>query len=44
VRASLIVTAFNEGSLLAKTVETCVEAIDGLDCELVVADTWMLAA
>jgi GT2 family glycosyltransferase len=38
MRASLVVASHNEGDLLWKTVKSCVETMDGLDCEIVVAD------
>jgi glycosyltransferase involved in cell wall biosynthesis len=38
MRASLVIAAHNEGELLARTVESCVESCDKLDCELVVVD------
>jgi len=38
MRASIVIAAHNEGDLLWKTVGSCFEASDGLDCEIVVAD------
>jgi GT2 family glycosyltransferase len=36
--ASIAIAAHNEGDLLWKTVGSCLESTDGLDCEIVVAD------
>ncbi len=38
MRASIVVASCNEGDLLWRTVTTCVETIDDLDYEIVVAD------
>src|SRR3954463_12210663 len=38
MRASIVIAAHEEGDLLVKTVESCLETIDDLDCEIVVAD------
>jgi GT2 family glycosyltransferase len=38
MRASIVIASHNEGDLLAKTVASCLESKDGLDCEIVVAD------
>lgn len=38
MRASLVIASHNEGSLIHRTVQSCIEAAEGLDCEIVVAD------
>jgi GT2 family glycosyltransferase len=38
MRASIAISAHNEGELLLKTVQSCLETISDLDCEIVVAD------
>ncbi len=38
MRASLVIASHNEGELLHKTVQSCIETIEDLDCEIVVAD------
>ena len=38
MRASLVIASHNEGPLLCQTVQSCLETLDGLDCEIVVAD------
>jgi GT2 family glycosyltransferase len=38
MRASIAIAAHNEGELLLKTVASCLEASEGLDCEVVVVD------
>ena len=38
MRASLVIASHNEGDLLWQTVRSCVETLDGLDAEIVVAD------
>lgn len=38
IRSSLIIAAHNEGDLLWRTVESCIETTGGLDAEIVVAD------
>jgi GT2 family glycosyltransferase len=37
-RASVVVTGHNEGDLLSKTVQSCLETAEGLDLEVVVAN------
>jgi glycosyltransferase involved in cell wall biosynthesis len=38
MRASIAITSHNEGDLLWKTVQSCLETMQDLDCEIVVAD------
>jgi len=38
MRASLVIASHNEGQNLWRTVQSCLEATEGLDCEIVVAD------
>jgi GT2 family glycosyltransferase len=38
MRATVVITAHNEGKLLAKTVASCLEAVAGMDCEILVAN------
>jgi len=38
MRATIIISSHNEGDLLTKTVESCIESCTGLDYEIVVAD------
>jgi glycosyltransferase involved in cell wall biosynthesis len=38
MRASLIISTYNEGALLARTIETCLETSTGLDREILIAD------
>jgi glycosyltransferase involved in cell wall biosynthesis len=38
MRASIVIAAYNEGEVVARTVETCVDTTYQLDCELVLAD------
>jgi GT2 family glycosyltransferase len=38
MRASLVIAAHNEGDLLAKTIQSCLDTMAGLDCEIVVVD------
>lgn len=38
MRASLVIASHNEGDNLWRTVQSCLETADGLDCEVVVAD------
>jgi hypothetical protein len=38
MRISVVVASHNEGELLWKTVRSCLEAVEGLDAEVLVAD------
>jgi GT2 family glycosyltransferase len=38
MRASLIISTYNEGAALARTIETCLETSAGLDLEILIAD------
>ena len=38
MRASIIIASHQEGDLLYKTVDSCVETCAGLDCEIIVSD------
>ena len=38
MRASLIIASHNEGDLLSKTVQSCLDTMEDLHCEIVVAD------
>lgn len=38
MRATIIISSHNEGDLLRKTVESCIESTAGLDYEIIVAD------
>jgi GT2 family glycosyltransferase len=38
MRASLVISTYNEGELLARTVDTCLETSAGLDREVLIAD------
>lgn len=38
MRASLIISTYNEGAALARTIETCLETSAGLDPEILIAD------
>jgi glycosyltransferase involved in cell wall biosynthesis len=38
MRTSIVVAAHNEGELLLRTVESCIETADGLDYEIIIAD------
>ena len=38
MRASIVISTYNEGHCLWKTVRSCVDSIAGLDYEIVVAD------
>jgi glycosyltransferase involved in cell wall biosynthesis len=38
MRASIVIAAHNEGDLLARTVDSCIESCPAEDCEIVVAD------
>src|SRR4051794_26365355 len=38
MRASLVIAAHNEGDLVGRTIEACLDTMEGLGCEIVVAD------
>ena len=38
MRASVVLASHNEGELLWKTVRSCLDTTEGLDCEVIVAD------
>jgi GT2 family glycosyltransferase len=38
MRASIVIGAHNEGEALVRTVETCLDTTEQLDCELVLPD------
>jgi glycosyltransferase involved in cell wall biosynthesis len=38
MRASLLIAAHNEGESLGKTIRSCIDAANGLEYEIVVAD------
>ena len=38
MRASVVIASHNEGELLWKTVRSCLDTTEGLDCEVIVAD------
>ena len=38
MRASILIASYNERGLLARTLRSCLDTTDGLDCEVIVAD------
>jgi glycosyltransferase involved in cell wall biosynthesis len=38
MRASIVIATYNEGDVLARTIDSCIEACPAEDCEIVIAD------